>query len=1124
MFAKLRPKPLYQSNRKLVRPLVECLETRLAPAIVDWVTNADGNWNDCGSWRVRGTNPPVFRCPGANDDAVISVAVDALITFSGNHQVRTLDVSERLRMTSGTLSIAGAAPLSSAINRLEQNPGSVLQVLANSQLTLNGSQGLNGTINVATGATLGVANFSMAGTINAAANAAVGFFGCGVMSLEPGAALSGTGTYTLFGSVLCGPRLTLNGNISVPNLDLNTNGGIGGDGALTVTNTLTFRSGEIGGTGTVTLPAGSTMNIIEHHSKTLNRRTLNLSGTANWRDAGAALGFANSAVFNNLASGTINLYNDTEFLRFNGTFNNAGTLNKMQLQEPGQSSLGARFNNTGIVNVRSGSLTVFGQGTTSGRIQVDAGTTFELFYGNNIGPFAIEPGASFTGAGTFQLDGNGNGRVVLNTNVAFPNFVMNESVLVGAGNLTIDSRMNWNGGVIGGEGTVSILSGATLTLGGGREKALDGTRTLNNDGTTVFVATQRFALALGATFNNRGLFRIEGNAVFDSYLYDFSPPGTINNTGTWIKSSEGVSVINVIFNTSRPVAVSAGELRLNRGGTSTSTFDVAEGAGLAITGLTYQFNEGTALTGSGIFRIDNATLGLNTDLTLGTMIMERGANLTGARTLTVTNSLVWNRGTMLGTGTTTIAEGALLNFQTNETKVLGDSRTLTIAGSATWSDGGNIFLNSPATTVDVRGVFSVENDRVLQGNGRLINTGTLNKTSGGVTTFDANFENRGLVNVVAGQLVLRSGTSSGVFNMAASATTAFIAGLHRLQAGTIMHGEGTASVAGGTVMIDAADVTALNFALQSGSVDGTGTLTVLGLLDWTGGEMSNSAGRTRIESGAVLSLSGNAGRTLSGRIVEVAGTLSWVESGGLGVNTNGTIDVLPGGYLEINNATDLTMSGSGIINNAGILAKFGPAQLNLTGITVNDNGGVVSLLEGVVNLGRYIVNSGYTEVYSTLIATAGVELRGGELFLAGGQITGNVTLAERDAVVSGFGTVTGNLANGGQVNVGGIGAAGMLTIGGNFTQTSIGVLNLELGGLAQGSEYDTLDVRGTATLDGILNVSLINEYFPAVSDSFRILDVLRTRTGTFARINLPAMGDLRLEARYDANGLILETV
>ena len=64
-------------------------------------------------------------------------------------------------------------------------------------------------------------------------------------------------------------------------------------------------------------------------------------------------------------------------------------------------------------------------------------------------------------------------------------------------------------------------------------------------------------------------------------------------------------------------------------------------------------------------------------------------------------------------------------------------------------------------------------------------------------------------------------------------------------------------------------------------------------------------------------------------------------------------------------------------------------------------------------------------------------------------------------------------------------------------------LTMELGGTTQGSEYDHLNVTGTAALDGVLDVVLVDGFIPDFGDSFDILD--GNTTGSFAATNLPPL-------------------
>ncbi len=76
---------------------------------------------------------------------------------------------------------------------------------------------------------------------------------------------------------------------------------------------------------------------------------------------------------------------------------------------------------------------------------------------------------------------------------------------------------------------------------------------------------------------------------------------------------------------------------------------------------------------------------------------------------------------------------------------------------------------------------------------------------------------------------------------------------------------------------------------------------------------------------------------------------------------------------------------------------------------------------------------------------------------------------------------------------------GAATIRSTFTQTAAGTLAVNLAGHTQGKQYDLLNVTENATLDGTLEVSLIDGFVPSVGDLFQILKA-QSIIGTFASL------------------------
>lgn len=127
----------------------------------------------------------------------------------------------------------------------------------------------------------------------------------------------------------------------------------------------------------------------------------------------------------------------------------------------------------------------------------------------------------------------------------------------------------------------------------------------------------------------------------------------------------------------------------------------------------------------------------------------------------------------------------------------------------------------------------------------------------------------------------------------------------------------------------------------------------------------------------------------------------------------------------------------------------------------------------------------------------------GTLLINSNQNTGTGAVNVSGGVLGGGGRVGGNLTNssGGTVAPGT--SPGVLSVQGNYVQQSGSTLNIELGGLMEGQQYDVLNVIGNVTLNGgTLNVTLVNGFSPTAGNSFDILD-FASLTGTFTTINLP---------------------
>src|SRR5262249_40107703 len=131
--------------------------------------------------------------------------------------------------------------------------------------------------------------------------------------------------------------------------------------------------------------------------------------------------------------------------------------------------------------------------------------------------------------------------------------------------------------------------------------------------------------------------------------------------------------------------------------------------------------------------------------------------------------------------------------------------------------------------------------------------------------------------------------------------------------------------------------------------------------------------------------------------------------------------------------------------------------------------------------------------------------------------TTNSTVSLTGGTLKGTGTITANVTNAASFAPGG--SPGILTISGNYTQTSAGTLNLEIGGTsASNPDFDRPQISGASSLSGTLNVSLINGFVPAPPQSFRVM-TFGSRSGDFTTENGLELGNRRyLAPTYDASG------
>ena len=335
-----------------------------------------------------------------------------------------------------------------------------------------------------------------------------------------------------------------------------------------------------------------------------------------------------------------------------------------------------------------------------------------------------------------------------------------------------------------------------------------------------------------------------------------------------------------------------------------------------------------------------------------------------------------------------------------------------------------------------------------------------------------------------------------------------------------------------------------------GTLNNSGTMTWSGIHDlrFDGGTINNqSAGTFDVQDDHLFFFyAGSPSFNNAGLFKKTAG--SGISTVNIPFANSGTIEVLTG-TLNLNggfsNFSGTTLTGgtyivSGTLGFSGRMFARTPRQscsmarraqiLNsstsanaLANFATNASGGSFTIQNGrnLTTAGAFS-NAGNLAIgtSSTFTTTGNYTQTAGDTDLQGGTLAATGLVDLQGGVLSGSGAVNANVNNAAQVGPGD--SAGTISITGNYTQTSAGALNIELGGASAG-QFDVLQVTGTATLDGTLNVSLINGYVPTPPDAFQVL-TFGSRSGDFATKNgLELGGGKYLSAAYNSSSLTLTT-
>ena len=916
-------------------------------------------------------------------------------------------------------------------------------------------------VNAGTLSLAGGGSFGTTGTVTAASGAAINF--TGNFTIADASKLTGPGSYQLLAG-----SLDLTGVLGAPGFSLQagflTN-------SQTFNNTVTWTSTSLNTAGTTTIGSAGVFTISGAGDHDFDGRALVNNGTVTWTAGHLRSGnsgtITNNAAWNDAATGYQfnNPFGGTSLVFTNSA---TGTYTK---SVAGTTTFQVPFNNHGTLTVSAGTLNLNGGGSFSGSATAASGTAVN--FSSN---YAFANGTSLLGLGAYQLI---SGTLTASGTINVNNFTLVGGAL--AGSHTFTGAATWTGTNLGSPGTTTIGATGNLNISSAGDHDLDG-RALVNNGTVTWTAGHLRSGNSGTITNNAAW-----NDAATGYQYNNPFGGTAlvftnSASGTYTKSASGTTTFQVPFVNLGAVVINVGTLKLNGGGSFGTTGTVTAASGAAVSfDNNFTIADASKLAGPGSFQLVAGSLDLSGVLGASGLTLQAGT-LTNSHTFN--NTVTWVGTNLSSAGTTTVGTAGVLTISGAGDHDF-DGRALVNNGTVTWAAGhlrsgnsgtitNNAAWNDAATGYQFNNPF---------GGTSLVFTnsasGTYTKSVAGTTTFQVPFNNHGTLTVSAGTLNLNGGGSFSGSATAASGTAVNFSSNYAFANGTSLLGLGAYQLISGTLTASGT-INVNNFTLVGGALAGSHTFT--GAATWTGTNLG-SPGTTTIGATGNLNISSAGDHDLDGRALVNNGTVTWT-AGHLRSGNSGTIT---------NNAAWNDAATGYQYNN-----PFGGTALVFTnsasGTYTKTGAGTTTFHVPFTNSGNIVVQAG------TLAFASSFTNSGGSINTAGGNVTFANALDLGTGTLGGSGTITApSVTAGGIVAPGN--SPGALTITGDLTLLATATSRFEIGGLNAGTQYDTLNVSGTTTLNGTLELKFVNSFGASVqgTDTFTLLNAA-TLTGTFANV------------------------
>jgi uncharacterized repeat protein (TIGR01451 family) len=902
---------------------------------------------------------------------------------------------------------------------------------------------------------------------------------------------SGLGTVNIAGGTL---NINAGTSFGSGSPSLNLNGGtLGGTGTVTILGASNWTSGTITGSSPFNVSSTGVLAISGALGPmTLDGRVFNDNSSVVYNSPTNNLTLKNSAsIFNSgtftaIGSGTIDTDGSAVSFTNNGQFNK--TNSSLFIFKP-------TFNNNGTgVAITGGVLALDGDGVSSAPFTMLAGT--EVWFPTPFGTtYTWTPGTTFSG-GKVTIDGNGNVATSAAMTINNTNLELNGGTFTTPVALTISNpaTFKWTDGTLAGAGHTIITSGTTfdmLSEFGARSMT---THVIDNAGNaTMSALTQPISLNSSSVFNNTGTLDIQSDG---SMLTDGAGINIFTNTGIVKKSVGGsgfrfdVQYTQSAGTTDANSPTSGSTIIFNNGGTLSGGALQATSSTNFIDffNATFNINGGSLNNGQpGALRMTGNSAVVSVNITnSATNFIQNFGTLQGSANLTVPNTgtYTWNGGTMSGSGQFVIASGGTLLVSGTSSgaplslssKTINNNGTITYhpltggAGNQLTLFGSASIANQTAALINI-----TDNSAFLQSGGgtSIVNTGTF-QNSGSSSVAPALTNNAGgLVKANGGMLTLLAGSSTGTLDAVSPGAINFSSGAtFTVAGGTWGNSGGGFWITGGNVTINA-PFSLSGLALNSGQLDGTGTIALIGTNNiWGSGTMAGS-GITNVTGSVTLKNGFNPvldTRTLnnSGTINDQDGDTLLLKNGAV-LNNSNLFDMQGDPNITCNCATPPLFHniGTGTIQkSSGTGVAILSAPFTNDG-TVNVNLGQIAFGAAGAHTGAFNVAGNANVTFNTGNTFSGTSsLTGaGEVTFNGGTSTiGSGTVTPGTFTVNGANVTLNSPATIGTLNV-----HNAATLGGSGTihLTAASPVSEWTGGTINGSGTLTVNAGANFQLDGI---------------------------------------------------------